>query len=68
MVPYPAEKSSRQEEDNMAKPKDVTDSTFEQDVLKASNPVLVDCGRDSESLHGLRTAVVEPEGAKLGRG
>lgn len=26
----------------MAKPKDVTDSTFEQDVLKASNPVLVD--------------------------
>ena len=26
----------------MAKPKDVTDSTFEQDVLKADNPVLVD--------------------------
>ena len=26
----------------MAKPKEVTDTTFEQDVLKASTPVLVD--------------------------
>jgi thioredoxin 1 len=26
----------------MAKPKEVTDTTFEQDVLKAANPVLVD--------------------------
>ena len=43
MIAYYQELSSQSEENiNMAKPRDVTDSNFEQEVLKADKPVLVD--------------------------
>ena len=43
MIAYYQELSSQSQEiSNMAKPRDVTDSNFEQEVLKADKPVLVD--------------------------
>ncbi len=43
MIAYYQELSSQSQENiNMAKPRDVSDSNFEQEVLKADKPVLVD--------------------------
>jgi thioredoxin 1 len=42
MIAYLHDVSIPQKENNMAKPRDVSDSNFEQEVLKADKPVLVD--------------------------